>query len=188
MKQAIFILLDQFADWEFAFLAPALRGEVTQGYQVRFASSNKQPKTSIGGLTVLPDLSVEEIPDDADALILIGAEGSWRKSPPEHIARLALAYKKSGRVVGAICDAARYAGGIGLLNDVRHTLNSPDGMDELPDYQNPSGYQQAESVRDGNIVTANGNAPVAFAADVLRALSAAPEAEIQQFFDFYTLG
>lgn len=188
MKQVIFILLDKYADWEFAYLAPALMGEVSQGFQVRFASGDKQPKTSIGGLTMLPQLSLDEIPEDASALILIGADGSWRENPDPRIAALAHAYKNSGRVVGAICDAARYAGGIGLLNDVKHTLNNPGEMSELPQYTNPGGYQQAESVRDGNIVTANGNAPAAFAADVLRALNAAPEAEIQQFFDFYTLG
>lgn len=188
MRKAVFILLDKFADWEFAYLAPALRGEVAHDFQVRFASTDMEPKTSIGGLTMLPQLTIGEIPMDADALILIGADGSWRQHPDERIAGLTHAFKKNGRVVGAICDAARYAGAIGLLNDVKHTLNDPGEMAELPEYRNAAGYVKAESVRDRNIVTANGNAPMPFAADVLRALEAAPEEDIQQFADFYTLG
>ena len=31
MKTVLFVLLDQFADWESAFLAPALRGGVMPG-------------------------------------------------------------------------------------------------------------------------------------------------------------
>lgn len=37
-------------------------------------------------------------------------------------------------------------------------------------------------------MTANGNAPLAFAASVLRALQAAPEENIQEYVDFYSLG
>ena len=188
MKQVIFVLLDRYADWEFAYLAPALRGEVAQGYQVRFASSDMLAKISIGGLTMRPQLTLDEIPEDAHALVLIGAAGSWREDPPERIAQLAHAFKDSGRVVGAICDAARWAGSVGLRNDVRHTLNDPHEMADFPGYTNAQGYLPEESVRDGNIVTANGNAPVAFAANVLRALEAAPEKAIQEYADFYTIG
>lgn len=39
MKQVVFILLDRFADCEFAYLAPALRVGVAQGYEVCFVST-----------------------------------------------------------------------------------------------------------------------------------------------------
>ena len=42
MKTVLFVLLDEFADWEAAFLAPALRGGVMPGrpgsHAVRYAT------------------------------------------------------------------------------------------------------------------------------------------------------
>ena len=61
-------------------------------------------------------------------------------------------------------------------------------MADHPAYTNAAGFQEAESWRDGKVVTANGNAPLAFAANVLRALEAAPEEKIQEYVDFYTIG
>lgn len=91
-------------------------------------------------------------------------------------------------MVAGICDAARWLGSIGLLNDRKHTLNSPQELKDNPEYENQAGYLAEEAVRDRNVVTANGNAPVAFAAEVLRALNAAPEENIREFADFYSIG
>lgn len=187
MKTAVFVILDRFADWEPAYLSSALNGEVTSDYLVFFASTDTLPKTSIGGMTVLPQLALDEVPQNADAIIFIGADGSWHK-PQEKAEQLAISFRDRGKVVAGICDAARWLGSIGLLNDVRHTLNDLDEMKDYPEYTNRSGYQTAESIRDGKIVTANGNAPLDFTANVLRALDAAPEEKIQEYYDFYALG
>ena len=59
MKTVLFVLLDEFADWEAAFLDPALRGGVIQGrpgsHAVRYATPGGVPVRSIGGITVTPD-------------------------------------------------------------------------------------------------------------------------------------
>ncbi|MDD4081457.1 MAG: hypothetical protein PHP02_08640 [Eubacteriales bacterium] len=67
-------------------------------------------------------------------------------------------------------------------------MTDPREMAELPQYTNTQGYLPEESFRDKNIVTANGNAPVAFSADVPKALETAPEQAIQEFADFYSIG
>ena len=47
MKTVLFVLLDQFADWESAFLAPALRGGIMPGrpgsHAVRYATPGEFP-------------------------------------------------------------------------------------------------------------------------------------------------
>ena len=74
MKNIVFLILDEFADWEAAFLSSALNDKnVTQNYSVSFASTDKDIKTSMGNLKILPDLTLEEITkDNTDGLILIG--------------------------------------------------------------------------------------------------------------------
>lgn len=187
MKKAVFVILDHFADWEPAFLANALSGDWVEGWQSLYASNDKDIKRSIGGLTVLPDISLNEVPFDAEALIFIGADGSWRQEQAE-AAKLARAFYEQGKVVAGICDAARWLGSIGLLNDRQHTLNSPTELKDESAYTNQEGYLEQEAVRDGNVVTANGNAPAAFAAEVLRALNALPEDSIAEYLDFFTIG
>lgn len=189
MDKIVFIILDKFADWEPAFVASWLQSELTPGrYEVLFASTDKAPKRSIGHMNVLPDLTLDEIPDDAKALILIGADGSWRKQAYPQIVALAKRFKQEGKVFGAICDAARFAGANGLLNDVHHTLNNPEAMLEEAAYTNAAGFAAQDAVRDENVVTANGNAPVAFAAEIARALGAAEEKDIVMQYDFFTMG
>ena len=76
MKEVIFVLLNGFADWEGAFTAICLNQGVKPGnpinYKVKYLSITKEPVTSIGGLRVLPDYDLKDMPEDYAGLILIG--------------------------------------------------------------------------------------------------------------------
>ena len=187
MKTVIIVLMDHFADWEPAFVSSALTSELAEGYQVFYAANTKEPVSSIGGLSVLPQLTLDEVPRTAEAVLFIGADGSWHE-PQEKAAALAREMKEKGAVIGGICDAARFLACQGLLNDVKHTLNFREDAKDCPAYTNAAGFVQEEAVRDGKVVTANGNAPLRFAEEVCRALGAASEERIQEYHDFYTLG
>ena len=68
MKEVIFVLLNGFADWEGAFTAICLNQGVKPGnpinYKVKYLSITKEPVTSIGGLRVLPDYDLKDMPED----------------------------------------------------------------------------------------------------------------------------
>ena len=91
MKTVLFVLLDQFADWESAFLAPALRGGIMPGrpgsHAVRYATPGGVPVRSIGGMTLTPDCDTETLPDDCAGLILVGGM-SWATPEAERIVPL----------------------------------------------------------------------------------------------------
>ena len=72
MKTLAVVILDKFADWEPALLAAGLQS-IIGGYTVRWASVDREVKTSMGGLRVEPDMLIPEIPSTADAVIVIGA-------------------------------------------------------------------------------------------------------------------
>lgn len=187
-KQVVFVVLDQFADWEGAFLSAALvNGEISKGNDVYWASIDKAPKKSIGGMTMLPDLSLDEIPEDVDALILIGGN-SWRTEEAKKVIPVVQKFKDQGKVLGFICDAAYFAASAGFLNQVRHTGNDPQEVRGASGYSNPDNFLLENAVSDGRVITANGNNPVEFAAEVLRAIEAAAEDDIRMWTDFYTVG
>ena len=78
MKKCIlFVILEQYADWEAAYLSSALYMLGCGKYEVKTVSLTREPISSIGGFCVLPDFDIASIPADYEALILIGGM-SWR--------------------------------------------------------------------------------------------------------------
>jgi len=193
MKNIVFIILDEFADWETAFLSSALNDKnITKNYTTNFASIDKNLKKSMGNLKVLPDLTLKEIDEnDVDGLVLIGGR-TWRSQIEETNTKIVELVKKfknnPNKVVGAICDAAYFLATNGLLNDRKHTVNSFDEIKDNLNYTNSKNFVEMESVIDGNLVTAKGDSPIHFAKNVMMALGDIPEKNVNLFFDIYTIG
>ena len=193
MKNIVFVILDEFADWETAFLSSALNDKnITKNYTTNFASIDKNLKKSMGNLKVLPDLTLKEIDEnDVDGLVLIGGR-TWRSQIEETNTKIVELVKKfknnPNKVVGAICDAAYFLATNGLLNDRKHTVNSFDEIKDNSNYTNSKNFVEMESVIDGNLVTAKGDSPVHFAKNVMMALGDIPEKNVNLFFDIYTIG
>lgn len=193
MKNIVFVILDEFADWEAAFLSSGLNDKnITKNYITNFASIDKNLKKSMGNLKVLPDLTLEEIDEnDVDGLVLIGGR-TWRSQTEETNTKIVELVKKfknnPNKVVGAICDAAYFLATNGLLNDRKHTVNSFDEIKDNSNYTNAKNFAEMESVIDGNLVTAKGDSPIHFAKNVMVALGDIPEKNVNLFFDIYTIG
>ena len=193
MKNIVFVILDEFADWEAAFLSSGLNDKnITKNYTTNFASIDKNLKKSMGNLKVLPDLTLKEIDEnDVDGLVLIGGR-TWRSQTEETNTKIVELVKKfknnPNKVVGAICDAAYFLATNGLLNDRKHTVNSFDEIKDNSNYTNAKNFVEMESVIDGNLVTAKGDSPIHFAKNVMMALGDIPEKNVNLFFDIYTIG
>ena len=193
MKNIVFVILDEFADWEAAFLSSALNDKnITKNYTTNFASIDKNLKKSMGNLKVLPDLTLKEIDEnDIDGLVLVGGR-TWRSQIEETNTKIVELVKKfknnPNKVVGAICDAAYFLATNGLLNDRKHTVNSFDEIKDNSNYTNVKNFVEMESVIDGNLVTAKGDSPIHFAKNVMMALGDIPEKNVNLFFDIYTIG
>ena len=193
MKNIVFVILDEFADWEAAFLSSALNDKnITKNYTTNFASIDKNLKKSMGNLKVLPDLTLKEIDEnDVDGLVLIGGR-TWRSQIEETNTKIVELVKKfknnPNKVVGAICDAAYFLATNGLLNDRKHTVNSFDEIKDNSNYTNAKNFVEMESVIDGNLVTAKGDSPIHFAKNVMMALGDIPEKNVNLIFDIYTIG
>lgn len=195
MNEIVFVILDKFADWEAVFLSTTLNNKrVARDYIVKYASTDKKIKTSMGNLKILPDMTIDEISDDIKGIVLIGADGSWRSLNNEmndKITNLVQRFKKNGKVVGTICDAVYYLAVNGLLNDCKHTGNSLEEIINGKNYKNSENYVQTNeitAVTDDKIVTASGTAPLDFAVNILRALGDISGKDIDFLKNMYTEG
>lgn len=188
----LFVLLDDYADWEAGSLAAALNEEPEgkgQRFNVKTVSLTTNPIQSIGGFTVLPDYGLTDAPKDFVGLMLIGGN-SWRKKDSKQVMKLVDKALEKRVVLGAICDATVFLGNNGILNNIRHTSNHLEDLKETAgeNYSNEAGYLHQQAVRSGQIITANGSAFLEFGKQVLEALNAAPQAEIDEWYRFFKQG
>ncbi|MDR0429923.1 MAG: glutamine amidotransferase [Tannerellaceae bacterium] len=189
-KEVIFILLNGFADWEGAYLSTYLNWGVKPGgpvkYTVKTLSISKDPVTSIGGFKVLPDYGINDMPEDYAGLVLIGGM-SLRSPEALQIVPLVENAIRDKKLVAGICDASYFLGVHGFLNHVKHTSNGLDYIKQAGDkYTGEANYVNEQAVRDGNIVTANGTAPLEFCREVLYALNADTPEVIEKSYQHWT--
>ena len=122
MKTVLLALLEQYADWEAAYVSTAVHMLGQGKFVVKTVSLSKEPVTSIGGIRVVPDYTVGSASKDYDALLLIGGL-CWREERAQQMIPLVEHCVNSGKVLGGICDAAAFLASIGVLDSVKHTGN-----------------------------------------------------------------
>lgn len=188
-KQILFFILEQYADWEGAYLSSALYMLGDGQYEVKTVSLTADLVTSIGGFRAMPDYDIDSMPSDYEALILVGGM-SWRNTDVGKIRDLVETCISDGKVLGGICDASAFLGTIGVLNHVRHTSNDLNDLKQWAGkaYTGEEHYVMEQAVRDQNIITANGTAALEFAREVLLCLEAAPEDKIMEWYNFHKHG
>lgn len=188
-KTVLFVLLDQYADWEGSYLAAGLSKLAPEEFAVKPVSLAAEPIRSMGGFTALPDYAISSAPIAFEGLILIGGL-SWRTESARQVGFLVDRAIGNGKVLGGICDASAFLGTLGVLNQGLHTSNDLNDLKQWAGdaYTGETNYISKQAVRDGNLVTANGSAALEFAREVLLALDAAPEDKILDWYRFHKLG
>ena len=179
MKQKVlFIILNEYTDWEGAFLSTALHVGVIPGGEIKYEVHTVAPTLdavrSIGGFKTLPDYSFENMPKDYAALVLIGGN-CWDTPEAKLVVPLVQEALDKGKIVGAICNGASFLCSHGFLNKVKHTGN---GLDQL----------KAQAISNKNIVTANGVGHLEFTREMLLLLEANTPENIASWYDFYKNG
>lgn len=187
MKKILYVILEQWADWELAYISSAVNMLGNGKFENKKLSLTKDAVTSIGGVKCLPDYDLQSVPSEYDALILIGGM-TWHNENAMQIKPLIDACIKKDKVLGAICDACRFLGSVGALNNAKHTANDLNELKQYSAYTNEQGFIHRQAVSDNKIITANGTATLEFAQEILKALSVASDEQIKGWYDFHKLG
>ena len=186
-KTAYVLLPDGYADWEAASAMAELRR--TFGYSVLTIGLNSGTIFSMGGLKVTPDLSLSRFsPEMAAILVLPGGE-AWVTQEISHVSKAALATLEQGRPVAAICAGTLALAHAGLLNDRLHTSNGRGFVAKhVRKYHGEHLYRAVPAITDRLVITANGLAPFAFAAEIFRSLAPERQKDIEFYENLYSKG
>lgn len=182
MKTALFVLLDQYADWEGAYLMSLLNQR--NNWQVKTASNLPQVE-SIGGIQTTVDLNLSKIDQMYHLLVLIGGN-SWNIHSQE-LYSIIEKQLSNDLPVAAICGAVDYLALHGFLEGYRHTGNARFLWKDFPNYQTPENFIERQAVSDRNLVTANGTAALDFTEFALQLIGDSL-IEAKKEVDLYRLG
>lgn len=188
MKKKVFILLfDGFSDWEIAYLTPEL--QKSEKLELHYFSFDNQPVTSMGGLSILPSIPINEVDErEMDMLILPGGT-FWETEENQKIKSLVKSHLTAGKKIAAICAATTFLGKQGALDQVKHTSNDLGYLKKVaPQYNGEQNYQYTLAVADKNITTANGIAPIEFAKEVFIQLEIFDLNYIEKWFQLFKNG
>jgi putative intracellular protease/amidase len=187
MNTAYVFVHHGFADWEPASALAELRRSF--GFSVQSIGLTSQPVTSMAGLKVVPDIALSEfVPESAAILILPGGD-FWTTGEIPAISKAVQSMAGLGRPVAAICGATLALAYSGLLDDHLHTSNGKDFIGQyVTRYRGAQLYRAAQAVRDRSIITANGLAPFAFAAEIFRTMVPERIDDIDVYVNLYSRG
>jgi putative intracellular protease/amidase len=189
LKQVLVFLTDGFADWEASYVCAELN-KPDSGCQVRTIAVDLEPKTSMGGLRVLPDYDMSSDWRRMDIAMLIVPGGTGWSEPVNEQAKELIRHcfeRQAG--VAAICDATTFLGRHGFLEQRKHTGNTLPGLKlGAPDYSGDEYYVEAQAVADGQLITANGSAAVEFSRLILQKLNVYQEEELEQWYGIFKNG
>ena len=182
------VVLDTMADWEVGYLTAhlgSLRGRPEDAaFRVVTVGLERDPVTTMGGLTILPDIALDQLDPAGSAMLVLPGAETWHLPAAAPVVEAARQFLDAGVPVAAACGATYALAVAGLLDRRRHTSNDP-GFLAASGYAGAEHYVCEPAVVDGDLVTASGVAPVHFARAVFQRLGAHDPTLIDSWFTLY---
>ena len=183
-------VLDSMADWEPAFAiahinrpAPGMASK----YNVKTVGIDRKMVRSMGGLSIQPDMSLDELtPVESSMLILPGSD-LWADTSTDPALAKAHDFVDSGVPIAAICGATFGLARVGLLDDRRHTSNDPNWL-ASSGYRGMDNYVHEPAVEDGGVITATVTASLEFAKLILGRLEVFSINTLEAWYNLYKTG
>jgi len=182
---------DTLADWETGYVVAHVNHPQFQRdpgrYGVRTVAATSAPVTTMGGVRITPDLTLDELDPSASAMLVLPGAHGWDAGGDREMAKAAAAFLDRGVPVAAICGATAGLARAGLLDERRHTSNAREYL-AATGYAGGRHYVDAPAVTDGDLVTASGVHPVAFAREVLARLEVYEPEVLEAWYGLYATG
>ncbi len=166
-------VFDGMADWDAALAVATIQNPKFQWdpdcFSVTTAARYHAPITTMGGVRILPHMTIDEVfPAESSLLILPGGP-AWEKGGNLEAIERAHAFVEEGVPVAAISSATLALARTGLLDTRLHTSDDAAWL-VSSGYRGARHYRNVPAITDRNVITALGTAPVEFAREILKQL------------------
>jgi len=175
-KKVFLYVFNTMSDWEYGYLIAELNSgryfkKELVPFKVITLGANKEMITTMGGLSIKPDISLAECTLESKDLLILPGGTTWNEEIHQPILKRIGQALKIGTIVAAICGATEALANMGYLDTRKHTSNNLEYTKMVcPNYKGEKFYEVGSVVSDANLVTASGIAPLEFAMEVLKKL------------------
>ena len=189
MRTVYVYVQETLADWEAGYAVAELHSgrffkSAAAPLTVKTCALSREPVMTMGGVRILPDLTVDEICLSEAALLILPGSDTWLTLQHDMILEKAADFLAARIPVAAICAATVALGRVGLLNHRRHTSNDLEFLRTAcgGSYTGAKLYEQNPAVADGDLITAAGTAPLEFARHILERLDVFAPATLEAWY------
>lgn len=180
-----FLAFDGFADWHAAHALCEIRrpGE----WQLKTVGFSMQPVLSMGGLRVVPELTLEQLDLERAAMLIVPGGYLWEHGHGEDAVDAARCIHVAGAPVAAIDSGVLVLARAGLLDACRHTGSWPGHIGtHVPAYTGADQFDaNTLAVSDGGVITASQLGCVEFAREVIRTLDLYSPSDREHWFRLF---
>jgi len=184
-------VFDTLSDWEPAFAVAGINNPAYQKrpgrYRVKTVALNDEPIVTAGGITVRPDMRLDQCDPERSAMLILPGGRLWDEGKNTEAAALARRFLASGVPVAAICGATAGLARAGVLDLMRHTSNAPDYL-AATKYMGERLYQNRPAVTDGKLVTASAMGSLEFAFEIFKLLDVYDDEVLDAWFGLFKTG
>jgi len=185
---------DTWSDWEAGYAIAELnsgRFFKAKGHRipVKTVSATKDPVTTMGGVRIIPELTVNDVtPESCAVLILVGGD-TWQNPIHQPIAQKAKELLDVGSNVAAICGSTSALANVGVFDARSHTSNALEYLKmAAPNYKGEAHYSNNKAVADDNLITASSAGQLLFARHILAKLDVFSEEALDAWYNYFDTG
>lgn len=187
-------LLSTLADWEIAPVSAELnskrffKSDAPQ-VVVKTVAISKEPVKTMGGLTIVPDCTIDEIELSEKTVLLLPGADTWAEAQNAQIIQKASALLSKGGTVCAICGATVALANAGILNERPHTSNGAGFLEMFcPNYKGQNFYIDQPAVMDGNLITGSATGSLMWAKLIIEKLGVFKPETLEAWYAYFSTG
>ena len=193
LKKIIYIyVLDALAEWEIGYVLQAISMQnmlKEPKYLLKTCGRTKEAIKTLGGLTLIPDCSIDEINENEMAALLLPGANTWNDDAQMPILKMAVSCIEHNILVGAICGATLALAELGVLNNRLHTSNAVEYLCAFSkNYTGKSLYKDELAVTGGNVITANTAGGLLWAKHIIKYLDIYSHETTEAWYNYYLTG
>lgn len=194
MKIIYIYVLNTMADWELGNVTSELKSgrffkKDAQAISLKTVSLSREPISTMGGLTIIPDCQVNDIVVDEKNVLLLPGADTWNDPKHNAVMEKASELLSIGATVCAICGATVALANIGALDNRSHTSNGPGYLEMAsPCYKGKDFYVDEPSVVDNNLITARGTGALLWAKHIIEHLGVFEVNTLDAWYKFFYTG
>ena len=146
-QKAFLYVFDTMSDWEYGYVMAELNSgryfkKDAAHLNVMTVGATKEMITTMGGLSIKPDISVDECTFESEDLLILPGGTTWSEDIHQPILERVGQALEIGTIVAAICGAIEALANMGYLDTRKHTSNNLEYTKMVcPNYKGETFYE-----------------------------------------------